>query len=118
MTHYIMIDNASGFVWGDCEVDDNIIIDTASGFVWGDCEADHILKACAAIDMNLGEYDRHYETASGPDFSNETGYHVYESDGTDIAQFGGGDNPEMIAAVRSMRYCGYVRITDAEDDQW
>lgn len=59
MTHYALIDNNSGFVWGEVN-------------------ADSPVEACAAIDRELGSQDREYEVTQLP-FSNSSGYVVFEA---------------------------------------
>jgi hypothetical protein len=58
MTRYALIDNYTGYIWG--------VVDAASP-----------LAACRTLDAELRQPDRHYFEQYDPDFSNESGYHVY-----------------------------------------
>lgn len=101
MTRYIMIDNYTGFVWGD--------VDVATPE-----------EACTALDLKIDpSIDRKYEEMPRPDFSNETGYFVYDGTGFDINSVGGGDgqSAELIEAVKMLPMCAYFKITNINLDK-
>ena len=76
MKHYVLIDNHSGYVWGETDAVDPI-------------------EACSLVDHEVGGYNRTYERERLTG-SNKSGYHVYEApqgwievhDGQDSAEIG------------------------------
>lgn len=54
-----------------------ILIDENSGYVWGDCYAATPALACQEIDENLGVSDRQYEDIGHEPFNGRSGYHVH-----------------------------------------
>jgi len=53
-----------------------VLIENHSGYVWGECDADNPIDACATVDRQIGGDTRTYEHAmiSG---TTENGYHVF-----------------------------------------
>ena len=106
MARFILIDNHSGYIWGDsADLNGAIWRPTVDGI---DAQAAQI---AAALDASLGEPARSYEVHQHPTAlaSNEGGYHVYRSDvrGSDqIGHITDGQDQEMIDAVE--RDCDYV----------
>jgi hypothetical protein len=100
MARYILIDNYSGFIWGDsADLNGKIFAGTA-------------LEFAKALDESNGEHGRTYEEQSRPDASNQIGYHVYRADinGSDaVTIVHDGQNQETIDAVtESCRYEGFI----------
>ena len=106
MARYILIDNYSGFIWGDsADLDGAIFSGNAMDFA-------------AALDASLGEHGRTYTEQSRPDASNQTGYHVYRADvdGSDAVTIvhDGQDQATIDAVTRSCRYEGFIASERAE----
>lgn len=59
MTHYVLIDNYSGYVWGEADASDPV-------------------EACAKVDRGIGGEGREYEVARIGN-STDSGYHVFEA---------------------------------------
>lgn len=111
MPRYILIDNASGYIWAD----------TADLAGWGDTEQQPI-DAARLIDAHVGAPGREYELfRRSPDGSTSPGYHVWRADvgGSEaVAVVQDGQDPEMIAAVeRDCEYIGYVRVIEDAGDE-
>ena len=104
---YIMIDNCSGYVFGDsADLDGHIFNGTP-------------IEYAAALDASIGEHNRTYEDMSRRALgSEETGYHVYRADvnGSEaVALVWDGQDRETIEAV--IRDCEYVTtIRVCQDD--
>jgi len=94
MARYILIDNCSGYIFGD-SADINGKIFTGSP-----------VETAKTLDESIGTYGRTYEEVGRHALdSNEGGYHVYRADiGVPVVQ--DGQNEETIAAVE--RDCAYV----------
>ena len=85
------------------------LIDNCSGYVWGDTTACSPQEACQKIHADIsGEY-LEFEAKSRPDFSNESGYHVYDATGFDLNSVGDGDGQSeaLINAVANLPKVGY-----------
>ena len=103
---YILIDNYSGFIWGDsADLDGAIFSGTA-------------LEFARALDESLGDHGRTYTEQSRADASNQTGYHVYRADvdGSDaVTIVHDGQDPATIdAVIESCRYEGFIVSERAE----
>lgn len=59
MTHYVLMDNYSGYIWGEADAADPI-------------------EACRIVDRDVGGEEREYEEARLGD-STVNGYHVFEA---------------------------------------
>jgi hypothetical protein len=98
MARYILIDNGTGYIFGD-SADINGRIFTGSP-----------VETAKALDESIGEHGRSYEeVGKGALASNETGYHVYRADIGDsevISNIHDGQDQEMIDAVTGD--CAYV----------
>lgn len=117
MAHrYIVIDNASGYIWGDSA--------DLNGRIWTGENADGSYDDspagyCRALDESLGEHGACYVEV--PRFalaSNETGYHVYRADtgGSEaVTLVTDGTDQEMIEAVQ--RDCEYLMTLQRVDDE-
>lgn len=97
---YILIDNYSGFIWGDsADLNGKIFAGTA-------------LEFARALDASLGDHGRTYEEQSRPNASNQTGYHVYRADidGSDAVMIvhDGQDQATIDAVTESCRYEGFI----------
>lgn len=69
MARYILIDNCSGYIWGD------------TGDLNGPARDESPIEASRRLDESLNEYGRGYEQVSRRQLaSNESGYHVYRAD--------------------------------------
>ena len=97
---YILIDNYSGFIWGDsADLDGTIFSGTA-------------LEFAQALDESIGAHGRTYTEQSRADASNQTGYHVYRADvdGSDAVTIvhDGQDQATIDAVTESCRYEGFI----------
>ena len=101
MARYILIDNASGYIWGDSsDINGKIVNGTP-------------IDVARALDKDVGEFlDREYREVGRRQLaSNETGYHVYhvyraDIDGSEvIGPITDGSDQDMIEAVE--RDCEY-----------
>ena len=100
MARYILIDNCSGFIWGDsADLNNKIFAGTA-------------LEFAKALDESIGEHGRTYEEQNRPDASNQIGYHVYRADidGSDAVTIvrDGQDQETIDAVTESCRYEGFI----------
>lgn len=100
MARYILIDNYSGFIWGDsADLNGKIFAGTA-------------LEFAKALDESIGGECRTYEEQSGPNASSQTGYHVYRADidGSDAVTIvhDGQDQATIDAVIESCRYEGFI----------
>lgn len=91
MPRYILIDNASGYVWADTsDIDGKAVpVETPE-------------EACRVVDESLGVHGRQYAEATRL-ASNETGYHVYRADidGSEVVPLiEDGQDPDTIQAVQ------------------
>ncbi len=98
MARYILIDNYSGYIFGDsADLNGHIFSGTPVEFA-------------AALDASIGEHGRTYEDVSRHALaSNESGYHVYRADvdGSEaVAVVCDGQDQETIDAV--VQDCEYV----------
>lgn len=105
MARYILIDNCSGYIFGDsADLDGKIFIGTP-------------LEYAAALDASIGEGGRIYEDVSRRDLaSNESGYHVYRADvnGSEAVPvvWNGQDRETIDAVVRDCEYVTTIRCQD------
>ena len=105
MARYILIDNCSGYIFGDsADLNGHIFSGTPVEFA-------------AALDASIGEHGRTYEDVSRHALaSNETGYHVYRADvdGSEaVAVVWDGQDQETIDAV--VQDCEYVTTIRCQD---
>lgn len=107
MARYILIDNHSGYIFGDsADLNGKIFAGTPTEYA-------------AALDASIGEHGRAYEEVSRHALaSNETGYHVYRADinGSDaVVTVQDGQDQEMIEAVeRDCEYITTIRCVSGE----
>lgn len=91
-SRYILIDNASGYIWGDQHDMPNF--------------RGRALEYAAALDANLGTHGRQYSEVFWYDLAfNESGYHVYTAPELFPPVVDGRD-PATIAAVAAR--CSYL----------
>lgn len=115
MPRFILIDNGSGYIWGDsADLNGAIWRPTMDGI---DAQA---VEFATALDASNGEPGRAYEVFQHPRAiaSNQTGYHVYRSDvrGSDqIGHITDGQDQEMIDAV--VHDCEYVCTIATSDGE-
>jgi len=107
MARYILIDNCSGYIYGD-----TADIDGKSYF--------HIspVEAARLVDESIGEYGRTYTEQSHDPRATVDGYHVYRADvrGSDaVGNIPDGQDQEMIEAVT--RDCEYVCFVATSRDE-
>lgn len=109
MARFILIDNCSGYIFGD-----------TADFMANRQSGASPTEAARALDESIGEHGRAYEEVGRRELaSNETGYHVYRADvgGSDaVATVENGQDRETIDAV--LRDCEYVttlRCSRAEE---
>lgn len=96
MARYILIDDASGYIWGD----------TADLAGWRESEQTPV-EAARLLDESLGEHGRTYEDVSRLD--GHSGYRVYRADvrgSEQVPSIHDGRDPEMIEAVE--RDCEFI----------
>jgi hypothetical protein len=93
MTHYVMIDENSGYVWGDAVASDPV-------------------EACRAIDTKCGEHDRIYADIGRERFGGRSGYHVYQAP-EEFAECGDGQDPEYIKMVEAFQFV--TRVATAQE---
>ena len=109
MARYILIDNASGYIWGDsADVAGWIFVGTP-------------LEFAAALDRSVGAHGCVYAEVGRRDLArNEAGYHVFrvDVDGSEaVVVVEDGTDQEMIEAVtRDCAYVTTIRCTDAVTD--
>jgi hypothetical protein len=91
-----------------------VIIDNNSGFVWGDAKAESPVEACALICSGLsGEPDCEYEEVSS--FNGRSGFVVYEMAGELHEDYDGQDQ-EVIDLVSSWPLVARVVTAMKEDE--
>ena len=79
-----------------------ILIDEHSGFVWGDVVAADPIAACRALDEGVGEYGRTYEEIGARRrFDGRSGYHVHEAP-ADFPAVDDGQDQATIDAVTAL----------------
>lgn len=103
MARYILIDNNSGYIWGDSADFDGRIFS-------GDA-----LEYAKALDESIGTFDREYEMLRrAPDGA--SGYHVYRADinGSEaVSVVHDGQSRDEIAAVeQGCELVGFVEYKD------
>lgn len=120
MARYILIDNASGYIWGDSADLDGKIWN--GDFINANGDLDHDASPIGfarALDLRVdpsGTSGREYEEVSRHTLAgNETGYHVYRADvgGSEaVAVVQDGQDRDMIEAVeRDCQYVTSIKIT-------
>ncbi len=106
MARYILIDNCSGYIFGDsADLDGQIFSGTPIEFA-------------AALDASIGAHGRTYEDVSRYALaSNETGYHVYRADvdGSEAVDvvWDGQDQDTIDAVIDNCEYVTAIRCKDA-----
>lgn len=108
MARYILIDNCSGYIWGD------------TGDLNGAARDETPIEAAARLDASLMGGLRTYEETSRHDLaSNETGYHVYRADvgGSEAVPLvsNGQDEDTIEACLLRCKYVTTLRTSDAEE---
>lgn len=107
MPRYILIDNYSGYIFGDsADLDGKSFTGSPEEFA-------------EALDKSNGAYGRAYEFGIAPPRDTSTGYHVYRADdGYDaIPPVQDGQNQATIEAVqRACTYHGYIAVSGPTDD--
>lgn len=105
MARYILIDNYSGYIFGDsADLNGHIFSGTPVEFA-------------AALDASIGAHGRTYEDVSRHALaSNETGYHVYRADvdGSEAVAvvWDGQDQKTIDAMVQDCEYVTTIRCQD------
>lgn len=105
MPRYIMIDDASGYVWGD------------TGDLDGPARDETPIEACRRLDASVGVYQRDY-VEHGPRYrpAGQTAYHVYRADvgGSEVVPLvWDGQDAATIAEVE--RLCDPVAVVTVTD---
>ena len=112
MPRYILIDNATGYIFGDtADMPQHDLHDEVRN---GSHSDDTMIAAARWLDeAEVGEYGRSYEVVPSL-ASNETGYLVYRTTLKDLAIVTDGQDQEMIDAVTEhCRHVGTVRCVTA-----
>jgi hypothetical protein len=115
MTRYILIDNCSGYIFGDtADMPRDHVVD---GWPMRDHEITPLLAARWLDEAVVGARGRAYHEVGRRDLaSNETGYHVYRADirGSDaVPDVHDGQSRDEIEAVE--RNCDYVTTVRCAD---
>jgi hypothetical protein len=98
MARHILIDNASGYIWGDsADLNGKIFSGTAVEFA-------------AALDESMGEHGRVYIEARNPR-DTSTGYHAYTATDAFPTVSDGQDSETIKAVERDCAYVGFIAIT-------
>ncbi len=119
MPRYILIDNCSGYIFGDTvDMPGDHVIDGRTMREWGD-DATPIMAAQWLDEAVVGEFGQRYTEVSERDLaSNESGYHVYRADinGSDaIVPIRDGQNQDEIDdVIQNCRYVTTIKSHDAE----
>ena len=119
MARYILIDNGSGYIYGDSADHEGKIWNGDYIDANGDrANDDTPIGFARALDESLGEHGREYEDVSRSALaSNETGYHVYRADvgGSDAVAiiWDGQDRETIESVVQDCEYVTTLRTTDA-----
>jgi hypothetical protein len=120
MSRLILIDNNSGYIFGDTA-------DFAAGSAeWRDNNSGNAsdqeglaLLAARLLDQSIGESGRGYKFLSNDPRDTRTGYRVYRSDvrGSDqVGNITDGQDQEMVDAVeRDCDFIGFVEIVAAAE---
>ena len=115
MARYILIDNCSGYIWGDTA-------DIGGKLLPLGTEDADIIEACMAVDRQAGETDRSYQVLGSRNprllQSNESGYLVYRADvrgSEQVPVIEDGQDPEMIEAVE--RDCELVAVVRTAENE-
>jgi hypothetical protein len=106
MARYILIDNNSGYIYGDsADIDGRIVTGTP-------CEV------ARALDESIGETGRTYEMLNSSPRDTSTGYHVYrvDIDGSEIIPVvqDGLDQETIDTVTEHGEFVGYVAVGTAE----
>lgn len=107
LARYILIDNHTGYIFGDsADLDGRIFNGTPAEYA-------------AALDASIGEHGRTYEECSRHSLaSNETGYHVYRADVRGSEAVGlvhdGQDQETIDDVARNCEYVTSIRIMRGE----
>lgn len=105
----ILIDNNSGFIFGEFSTSDYTGIHKTSDR--------NLIDAAKHVDAEIGAQARIYTASGSAPNSTQTGYHVYRADVRGSEQVGAitdGQDAEMIEAVeRDCEYFGFVSCADA-----
>jgi hypothetical protein len=103
MARFILIDNNSGYIFGDsADIDGKIVTGTPA-------------EVAAALDASIGEHGRTYVEHNSAPRDTRTGYHVYRADinGSEVVGVArDGQDQEAIDAVTSG--CEYVAFVECQ----
>jgi hypothetical protein len=105
MARYILIDNCSGYIFGDSA--------DLNGRIFNGSPTEY----AAALDASIGQHGRRYHVCDHRRelASNETGYHVYAAPEV-LPAIDDGQDPELIEAViRDCEYVTTIRCIDASE---
>lgn len=110
MARYILIDNNSGYIFGD-----------TADFNGKICYAASPADAAREMDRTIQQIpDRRYVEHSHPPRDDRCGYHIYRADVNDseaIVTITDGQDQEMIDAVEAdCEYVCFVECTDADGE--
>jgi hypothetical protein len=93
-----------------------VLIDEHSGYVWGEAVAADPVAACRAVDERLGETERVYEDiGGGARFAGRSGYHVYEAP-AGFPSVLDGQNPDEVSRVMALPCVTQVVTRDLDRD--
>jgi hypothetical protein len=105
MARYILIDNDSGYIYGDSADLEGRIFEGSA------------LDYAAALDASIGEHGCRYEMVRNDPRSTESGYHVYRADidGSEAVPvvWDGQDKETIDAVAECCRYEGFISRKEA-----
>ena len=103
MDRFILIDNASGYIWGDsADLNGKLFSGTAVEFA-------------RALDDSIGAHGRDYALTHNPR-DRSTGYHVYAATDAVPTVWDGQDDETIEAVERDCDYAGFVAILTTKGD--
>lgn len=87
-----------------------ILIDNYTGFVFGDVTAADPIAAALEVDADIGEHGRNYEMRARAPQDTTTGYHVYDASGSDLPEVVDGQDKAAIQASERLPFVGYLAV--------
>ena len=95
-----------------------VLIDNCSGYIWGEADAENPIEACQKVDLEIGcgEPREYHEVFSSELASNETGYHVFAAPNDWVWDPALDDqDQEIIATVEQWPLAAVVKISTETD---
>jgi hypothetical protein len=92
-----------------------VMIDENSGYVWGDAVGSDPVEACRALDAKCGEHERIYDDIGWESFNGRSGYHVYLAP-EEFTDCGDGQDPQYIKMVEAFSFVTRVATKGSTDE--